>query len=73
MWYFILDLDVISLYHTVPTFNNPQDKTFENIMEKGEYAGNQHLFLFPKCFLLYPKQILIFESCFICRLQILWI
>ena len=26
-------------------------KPFENIVEKGENAGNQHFLLFPQCFL----------------------
>ena len=26
-------------------------KAFENIMENGENAGNQHFLLFPQCFL----------------------
>ena len=28
-------------------------KPFENIVGKGENAGNQHFLLFPQCFLLY--------------------
>ena len=27
------------------------DKSFENIVGKGENAGNQHFLLFPQCFL----------------------
>ena len=34
---------------------------FENIVEKGENAGNQHLLLFPQCFLPFPRQISIFS------------
>ena len=41
----------LTLLHTIPTFNDP----FENIVEKGENAGNQHFLLFPQCFL--PFQI----------------
>ena len=33
---------------------------FENILGKGENAGNQHFLLFPKCFLTITKQISIF-------------
>ena len=44
-------------------------KAFENIVGKGENAGNQHFLLFPQCFLLFPTHI-IFESRLICRLQI---
>ena len=32
-------------------------KAFENIVGKGENAGNQHFLLLPQCFLLFPKQI----------------
>ena len=35
---------------------------FENIVEKGDNAGNQHFLLFPQFFLLVPKQISIFQS-----------
>ena len=37
-------------------------KAFENIVGKEENAGNKHFLLFPQCFLLFPKQISIFES-----------
>ena len=30
-------------------------KPFENIVGKGENAGNQHFLLFPQCFLSIPK------------------
>ena len=33
-------------------------KPSENIVEKGENAGNQHFLLFPQCFPSYPEQIL---------------
>ena len=39
-------------------------KTFENIVRKGENAGNQHFLLFPQCFLPFPKQGLLFYSNF---------
>ena len=32
-------------------------KPFENIVGKGENAGNQHFLIFTKCFLSVPKQI----------------
>ena len=60
-----------TLYHTIPTFNNPQRKALENIVEKGENAGNQHFLLFPQCFLSFLKQVLIFHSTLFCRLQML--
>ena len=30
----------LTLYHTIPTFNKPEKKPFENIVGKGENAGN---------------------------------
>ena len=36
---------------TAPTFKTPS----ENIVGKGENAGNQHFLLFPQCFLSFPK------------------
>ena len=32
-------------------------RPFENIVAKGENAGNQHFLLFPQCFLTIPKRI----------------
>ena len=46
----------LTLYHTIPTFNDLGEKLFENIVGKGENAGNQHFLFFPQCFLLFPKQ-----------------
>ena len=36
-------------------------KVFENIVAKGENAGNQHILLLPQSFLPFPKQISIFQ------------
>ena len=33
---------------------------FENIMGKGENAGNHHFLIFLQCFLPFPNQVLIF-------------
>ena len=44
-------LQMLTLYHKIPIFNNPWIKAFENIAEKWENAGNQHLLLFPQFFL----------------------
>ena len=44
----------LTLYHTIPTF---VIEAFENIVGKGENAGNQHFLLFPQCFLPFLKQI----------------
>ena len=46
-------------------------KGFENIVGKGENAGNQHFLLFPQCFLPFLTQSSTFESHLICRLQML--
>ena len=37
-------------------------KPFENIVGKGENAGNQHFLLFPQCFLHFTKQSSFFKS-----------
>ena len=34
------------------TFNDTEIDVFENIVGKGENAGNQHFLLYPQCFLL---------------------
>ena len=42
----------LTLYHTIPTFNDPEgDGFFDNIVGKAENAGNQHFLIFPQCFL----------------------
>ena len=46
-------------------------KPFENIVGKGENAGNHDFLLFPQYFLPFPKQITIFQSPRFCRLQML--
>ena len=46
-----------------------KQSVFENIVGKGEYAGNQHFLLFLPCFLPFPKQISIFRSCLFYCLQ----
>ena len=38
------------------TFNDPGKEAFENIVGKGENAGNQHFLLFPQYFLPCPKK-----------------
>ena len=41
----------VTLYLTIPTFNDiEKKKAFENLVGKGENAGNQHFLLFPKMF-----------------------
>ena len=53
----------LTLYHTIPTFNNPKEEDFfENIVGKAENAGN-HLFLhFPQCFLPCQRQKSLFQQ-----------
>ena len=51
----ILSFDYgLTLYHTIPTFNDPIKKPFENIVGKGEKASNQHFLLLHNVF--YPSQ-----------------
>ena len=60
----------LTLCLTITTFNKPHKKEpFEDFVEKGENAGNQHFLLFPQCFLPFPNQISIFLSHLLCRLQ----
>ena len=42
-------------YHTVPTFKDLGEKTFENIVEKEENAANQLFLIFPQSFLPFQK------------------
>ena len=44
---------------------------FENIVGKGENAGNQHFLLFPQCFLPVRIHMSIYQSPLFCRLQML--
>ena len=46
----------------IQTFNTGGKESLENIVRKGENAGNQHFVLFPQCFLLFLTQISNFES-----------
>ena len=43
-----------------------QKRPIENILGKGENAGNQHFLLFQQCFLPAPEQILNFQSHLYC-------
>ena len=51
------------LYQTLRYFSTPsrvlktlREKPFENMVRKGENAGNQHFLLFPQCLLFYQNQ-----------------
>ena len=52
-----------------PPLRTLREQTFENIMEKGENAGNQHFLLFPQCFLSFSNRISISYFNLFCRLQ----
>ena len=45
------------VYITTQSWLLASQKPFENIVGKGENAGNQHFLLFPQSFLPFPKQI----------------
>ena len=51
----ILSSERLTLYHTIPTFNDPEKEAFENIAGTAENAGNQH-FLSFSCNVFYPFQ-----------------
>ena len=44
-------------YHTMTTFDESWEKSFENIVGKGENAGNQYFLFFPSYFLSPERQI----------------
>ena len=57
-------------YHTIQNFNDLKTRSsLENIMGKGEHAGNQHFLLLAQCFLSSPKQIQNIKSHLLYRLQ----
>ena len=55
----------LNFSETIPGFHCPESKkrkkNSENIVGKGENAGNQHFLLFPQCFLAYQRKIASFE------------
>ena len=50
-------LSILIPFPHYQTFNDPVGQLFENIVGKGENAGNQHFPLFPQCFIPFPEQI----------------
>ena len=50
---------------------NFEEWAFENIVGKGENAGNQHFLHFPKCFLPYRRISLYLYHFLICPMEIL--
>ena len=64
--------NVAKLFTTKSRFlTTLRNRPLENIVGKGENAGNQHFLLFPQCFLPFPKRILTFQPNLICLLQML--
>ena len=60
----------LPLHHTTLTLKtNLKKKAFENIVGRGENAGNQHFLIFTHCFLLIPPRSSILESHLFCHLQ----
>ena len=48
---------ILTLYHRITTIITTLDKRpFENIVGRGENAGNQNFLLFPQCFLFFLKK-----------------
>ena len=45
----------LTLNHKSQLLTTLRKKAFENIVGKGEYAGNQHFLLFPTMFSTLPK------------------
>ena len=68
-------LDVSFLDYIFPkqslVFRAQVKEAFENIVRKGENAGNRHFPLFSQCFLPFPKEISIFWIHLFCHLQML--
>ena len=58
---YFTDLVLNSLPHNPNILMTQRKKTLENIVGKGENAGNQHFLLFPQYFLSFPNQMLIFD------------
>ena len=60
------------LHHKIQRFRDPQrKKPSENIVEKGENAGNQHFLLFPQWFLSNLEEKLLSGPSLICCLLVL--
>ena len=46
----------LSLYHTIPTLNDPREESFRKHCGKGENAGYQHFLLFKQSILPFSKK-----------------
>ena len=69
--YRILQFVELTLYQTIPTFKDPKKRPFENIVGKGENAGNQQFLLFTQCFRPILKTNSVFKLNVFCCLQML--
>ena len=47
----------LTLYHTIPSFNDCEKSAFCKSSGKKENAGKQHFLPFPQCFLHFKRQI----------------
>ena len=63
--------DILTLYHTVQTFNDPGKRSLSKTLGKGENAGKQYFLLSPQCFQSYQGQIERFERHLFCCVQML--
>ena len=57
-------LGMVDGYRPCPLIHNTTRNkyTFENIVGKGEDAANQHLLLFPQCFLIFHRHVPILKQ-----------
>ena len=68
----LLSVNELNLYHTIPTFNNPEKRNLlKTWWEKRENAGNQYFLLFPPYFLPIAKRISVFKLHIFCCLPVL--
>ena len=54
---FLSFLKKLTLYHAIPTFNDPKIDAFCKHCGKRKNASNQHFLLFPLCFRHFLKQV----------------
>ena len=59
----------LTVYPKSQLLTTIRKESFENLLGKGENAGNQHFLLFPKGFPPFPRQISIYKSHLFCHLQ----
>ena len=66
-----LSKGALTLYHTIPTFNDPEKKAFWNHCMKRRKCLVPAFSSFPRMFSTFPKQISFFQSHLFCCLQML--